>query len=343
MPSLTRTLKNNAVHMLARMGYSVRRLAPEDRRYLNSSHDPDSPLPDDAHEALHTDHPRLAELRAAYAALDLPAVCAHTLWDSKHLAPELNLPWFRGDNAYVWQYRQLRSEIRMKQYLMLCDVEARDELGLLKRLDEDGAFGCWTSRYGERAPISRDLLESVAEINYLNQHLGIADTPNLQVLDIGAGYGRLGYRMSQALPNLQRYDCVDAVAESTYLCEYYLNYRGVTDRARAVPLHQLNNLAAPGGYHLAVNIHSFSECRRVAIRWWLDLLVRLRVPYLLIIPNHPEQLLSYESLDKREDFAPDVAAAGYQLMHHAPVFADDELRQMIGVRDHFYLYKLEDK
>lgn len=322
-------------------GYRVTRLTPEERRYLAASYDATAPLPPDAEESLRSDSARLQELREAYRKLELP-VCRHTIWDDKRLARELDLPWFRGDNAYVWQYRQLRSEVRLRQYLALRYVEEHDALSLLDRLGEDGAFGCWTYRYGDRPPVSRDLLESINEINFLHRHLGIADQASLRVLDIGAGYGRLAHRMCEALPNLARYDCVDAVPESTFLCEYYLRHRGVDDRARAIPLHRLEQLAPPGHYHLGINIHSFSECTLEAVQWWLDRLRELQVPYLLIVPNQPEELLTSEPGGGKLDFAPELAARGYELMHKAPVYDDDELRELIGVRDHFFLYRRRD-
>lgn len=340
-PNLTGSTKSLILRQFNRMGLRVSRLRPEERRFLHASYDETSPLPEGARETLRHDNPRLQQLRDNYRALDLP-VSRHTLWDEKRLARELTLPWFRGDNAYVWQLRQLRSDIRLKQYLALRYVEKRDALGLLDKLHEDGAFGCWVFRYGAREPVSRDLLESINEINFLHRHLGIADQADLHVLDIGAGYGRLAHRMCEALPNLVRYDCVDAVPESTFLCEYYLRQRRVDDRARAVPLHQPKRLARPGAYHLAVNIHSFSECTREAVRWWLDHVRELEVPYLLIVPNHPEELLSSEPDGTHLDFAPDLAACGYELIHKAPVYDDDEIRELIGVHDHFFIYRRRD-
>lgn len=334
-------MRNGVQRTLARVGYTVRRLSNEERRFILSGQNDPVSLPPGVDEILRNDHPRLQELRSAYAALDLP-VCRHTIWDDKRLRRELDLPWFRGDNAYVWQFRQLRSEIRIKQYLALQYVEAHDDLRLLERLREDGTFGCWTFRYGRRPPVSRDLLESINEINFLHRQLGIADQAELKVLDIGAGYGRLAHRMCEALANLSRYDCVDAVPESTFLCEFYLRHRGVDERAGAIPLHELERLQPPGSYHLAVNIHSFSECTREAVRWWLARLRELRIPYLLIVPNHPEKLLSSEPDGSKRDFAPDLAESGYELMHKAPVYDDDELRELIGVRDHFFLYRRRD-
>lgn len=325
----------------ARFGFSVRRLSPQERLYFFSSYDEGSPLPASAHDILRLNNHRLQELRAAYRALNLP-VCRHTIWDEKRLRKELSLPWFRGDNAYVWQFRQVRSEIRLKQYLALKYVEERDQLGLLSKLDEDGSFGCWTFRYGKRKPVSRDLLESINEINFLDRYLSVSDIADLSILDVGAGYGRLAHRMCEALPNLARYDCVDAIPESTFLCEYYLNYRSVDDRAKSVPLHELSKLAPPGAYHLAVNIHSFSECTLESVRWWLHKLQKLKVPYLLIVPNHPEKLLTSETNGSKLDFSSEMNTYGFELVRMEPVYNDDEFYDLIGVRDQFFLFRQRD-
>ena len=324
-----------------KFGYNIRRLTPEDRHYFGASFDSDGLLPDSAVE-LRLDNPRLQELRRLYAELNYP-VCEHTLWDQKKLAKELTLPWFRGDNAYVWQFRQVKSELRLKQYIMLSYVEARDELGLFSRLEEDGAFGCWTFSFGERPPVSRDLLESINEINFLERQLKISEIPELKILDVGAGYGRLAHRMCDALPNVESYTCVDAVAESSFLCEYYIKHRGIGDRARSVPLHTLDEDIGGNEFHLALNIHSFSECTRVSVRWWLSRLRDLRGPYLLIVPNDPRELLTCEADGSRFNYAVDLEEYGYTLIHKEAVFDNDEMRELMGVNDQFYLFSLIDE
>ena len=52
---------------------------------------------------------------------------------------------------------------------------------------------------------------------------------------------------------------------STFLCEYYLGYRGCT-RARVVPLHEAQAELVSGGFDVAVNVHSFGEAPRAAVR-----------------------------------------------------------------------------
>jgi len=331
-------LKTRLRRMLAHVGWTVSRIKPEDRRNYFVSADDSIALPRGAAEDLRADHPKLRDLRERYAKLDLP-VSIHSQWHAKKVSIELDLQRFRGDNVYVWQYRQMRTgAARLRQYLAMKYVESRDALGLLPKLKEDGLFGCWLFQYGSRPAVSRDLLDSVNEINFLEQKIGLTGQPGLRVLDIGAGYGRLAYRMAEALPNLAAYDCVDAVPESTFLCSYYLNYRGVNTKARAIPLDRLGEELARQ-YHLAVNIHSFSECRREAIRWWLQRVAERDIPWLLVVPNDPEQLLSTESNGEHLDFLPDVTAAGYELACKAPVYDDAELLDLISVRDHYFLFR----
>lgn len=331
-------MKRHVRRTLARIGWGISRLNQDERQYCLYGYDDKQQLPADALDTLFDSNPELKELRQRYASLKLP-VCSHTVWARKNLAADLNLPWFRGDNAYVWQFRQLKSEIRLKQYLTYLYVRNRDELGLFDKLEEDGAFGCWTFNFGSETKISRDLVESVNEINFLQRMLSISEIEGLKILDIGAGYGRLAYRMCSALPNVASYHCVDAVPESTFLCDYYLKFRRVDDRAASIPLHELGRLAPAGSYQLAVNIHSFSECTHESVCWWLEQIRKLHIPYLLIVPNDPETFLTTEADGAKVDFFKDVEASGYSLMRKEPIFDDDEMNSLIGVRDQFFLFQ----
>ena len=167
-------------------------------------------------------------------------------------------------------------------------VEEIERLGLLDRLDEDGLFGVHTFTIDGRR-VSRDLLDSALELAFLERHLGISRGPVRTILDIGAGYGRLAHRAATAFPETVRYLCTDAIPTSTFLCEYYLGFRGLTggDRAsaRVVPLHELESAIRPGEVDIAVNIHSFSECPPAAIEGWLGFLAGNRVAHLMIVPN----------------------------------------------------------
>ncbi len=313
-------------------------LSIADRRYLTTLHDERTPLPPGAEERLRTDHPRVVDLRARYAALDLPVLAA-SRWSAEAVAGFLDLARFRGETLITWHYREPRRVTALKFFLFARYVAERDPRGLLSNLGEDGAFGCWWFEYPGHVAYSRDLLESVNEISFLDRQLGILDHDNLRILDVGAGYGRLAHRLATACPGLDDYCCVDAVPESTFLSEYYLEYRGVAPPARVVPLDRIDSDLAPGAFDLAVNIHSFSECTYSAVAWWVQLLVQLEIPRLLVIPNEPTELLSLETDGGRRDFAGLLADAGYELRVQEPVIDDPAVRELLDLHDRFHLYE----
>lgn len=319
----------------ARAGYLVDRLDDDSRRYVTLTQNEDVALPPGAEETLQRDNPDLLALEQAYDALEIPAT-THSQWRSSFLRKNLSMAWFRGDNAYVWQFRLLRTAADARTYLSLLDIESRDRLGLLKRIGDDGLFGAWTFTFGDRLPVSRDLLDSVNEISYLDARMGLSQVENLRVLDIGAGYGRLAHRMSEALPNLAAYDCIDGVAMSTFLCDYYTSFREL-DKVRVVRLDEHEKLADE--YDLCVNIHSWAECSHEAVRWWLDRVAERNIPWLLIVPNNPPELLTTELDGSHESFHQDVLDRGYELADTRAMYESDELRELIDLHGRFYLFR----
>jgi SAM-dependent methyltransferase len=302
-------------------------LSDEDRRYLTTLADETVPLPPGAEEALRDDHPRLAELREAYAHVDMPA----SRWTSDRVDAFLDLRHFRGETLITWHYRELPRITALKYFVLARHVRDRDAHGLLDRLGEDGAFGCWTFEYPGHGRYSRDLLESVLELGFIER----AGLPR-RVLDVGAGYGRLAHRMCSAF-DVEDYCCVDAVPESTFLSEYYLAHRGVAPPARVVGLHEIGGLT-PGSFDLAVNVHSFPECPLAAIEWWVQELVRLEVPRLLIVPNERE-LLSLEPDGSRRDFAPLLERAGYVPARREPLVDDPAVAELVRLHDELLLFE----
>ena len=148
------------------------------------------PLPADAREYLRVDHPRLLELRRRYAECDASVTTA-SVWQEGYVQNE-EILYFRGDNAYVWQVRGLNMNI-MAYTLATYYLASIDRLGLLDKLSEDGCFGVHTYDINGRQ-ISRDLLDSILELYFLEKHIGLSSAPNRTILDIGAGYGRLAHR-----------------------------------------------------------------------------------------------------------------------------------------------------
>ena len=314
-------------------------ITAEDERYLTTPFDASVPLPASAAE-LTSDNPRLRELRERYAALQLPPLKA-SRWNADAVDGFLDHRYFRGDSLITWHYRELQRATALKYFIYAGYVRERDQLNLLDRLTEDGAFGCWTFDYPRHPRYSRDLIESVNEILFLERELALAARPRFRVLDIGAGYGRLAHRMAAAYDNLADYCCVDAIPDSTFLCEYYLGHRGCSPPTRAVALDRLDAELTPGAFDLAVNIHSFPECTEDAVRWWIELIARLRIPHLLIVPNEPGQLLTLEADGSRRDFRPLLERAGYRSARVEPVVTDPAVSQLLRVRDEFHLFALQ--
>jgi hypothetical protein len=269
---------------------------------------------------LRVDNPRLAELRERY--FTHPAA-SHSQWNERDLLNELDLQAFRRDNFYVWQTRGAKPET----YLITAyHVRDRDALGLFGLLAEDGLFGAVTVPFEDGYLVSRDLLDSVNELNAMARWLGFGLGSAVSVLDIGAGYGRLAHRMVTALPHATIVS-IDAVPVSTFLCEFYLDFRGIGQRARVVTLDEADEQLAGQEFDFATNIHSFSECPVSSIEWWLACLDRVRVKSLLIVPNEGEHLLSKEASGERIDFLPLLERHGWRQVRCEPVYSSDVARR----------------
>jgi hypothetical protein len=290
-----------------------------------------STLPEGAADYLVMSNPRLADLRARYGAFNSD-VTTPLVWTDSHVTPE-DMLYFRGDNAYVWQVRERGLNI-LAYALAAYYIQSIDELGLWKKLQEDDAFGIHTFTIANRL-LSRDLLDSICEIHFLEKHLNISSRPQLSVMDIGAGYGRLAHRMVSALPNLARYLCTDAFPISTFVCEYYLRFRHIDDRAIAVPLDEIDQTLSAQTVDLAVNIHSFSECKASAIDWWLSLLEKHGVKYLMIVPNTGDALRTHEGID----FSDIVEKHGYSLKVKEPKYRDPVVQQYALNPAYYFLFE----
>ncbi len=282
----------------------------------------DAPLPAGAEQYLRMDNAKLVELQQRYRRFD-SAVSIPSLWSDEYVRPD-DLLHFRGDNAWVWQLRGKNTNI-VAYALTLYYLRSIDRLGLHDKLTEDEKFGNFTFTIGGRR-VSRDLLDSIGEIYFLDR-VGIATRPGLRVLDIGAGYGRLAHRMLAALPGIRTFLCTDAVALSTFVSDYYLRFRGLQERVRVVPLDQINEVLLQSPIDVALNIHSFSECRTEAIEWWAALLSKHQVPELMVVPNPGggtgERLLTNDG----QAFEPILERHGYRTVFKEPKFLDPVVQE----------------
>lgn len=329
--------KAAAKRVLARAGLRVERVPAADR-ILERGYDPRRPPPASDLAYLSPSNPRLLELTERYAA-HVSSVGDQSLWREASVSAAEDLRFFRGDNLYLWQYSRSSLINRYRFFIYGKHVQQTDDLGLLSLLREDGAFGCLTFDYVGLPTLSRDLLDSVLEIGFLARHTDVIRRSGAQVIDIGAGYGRLAERMLTAAPELGHYWCFDAIARSSFLCDYYLRHRGLTDRATVVALPELREVLSPGQIDLAVNVHSFSEMPRSAIAGWLAWLAELQVPMLLIVPNERDLLLSRERDGSRVPCEDLLDLNGYVLEVSEPTITDPSVRGVLGVHDFFLLYR----
>lgn len=295
-------------------------------------------LPEGGAEYLTINNPRLGELRQRYSQFQAQT-SSPIVWTDDYVQ-SFGLQSFRGDNCYVWQTKDPNCD-EINYCLTTYYVKAIDTLGLLLKNSEDGLFGVYTYTVDSQT-ISRDLLDSINELSFLEKHLRLSQIPDLKILDIGAGYGRLAYRTASSLPNLATYLCTDAVPESTFLSEYHIKFRHIEDRASVVPLDQITESLQGQHIDLAVNIHSFSECTLEAIDWWLSLLAANKVTHLFIVPNAADHGGEKLALNDGVDFSFVIEKYGYRLCCKSPKY-EDPLVQKYGVSPTcYYLYQLAD-
>lgn len=294
---------------------------------------PPVPLPLGAAEYLSWKNPRLVTLSRLYS--QHPAA-QHTQWSDEHLKDSIELTKFRGDNHYVYQTRY--SPAPSAYALTYMYVKQIDKLRILNLANEDGLFGAYTIEV-EGRKVSRDLLDSVNQINYIARTLDVGINSRMKILDIGAGYGRLGHRFATSLPN-SRVTCTDAVALSTSLCEYYISLREVSDRVNVLSLDQMDVVRGKE-FDLATNIHSFSEAPLAAIEWWFSLLDDVRVSRLLIVPNRLAEFKSTEKDGGHLDYLPILAKHSWRQVHAEPIYAHSEVAQAYALYPNFKFYMFE--
>jgi putative sugar O-methyltransferase len=277
------------------------------------------PIDEASRAWLNLTNPRLAELRRRYARH--PAA-AHAQWNEDNVLRYLELTQFRGDNHYLHQVRESPSP--EAYFVTAYHVRDHDRLGLFGRLREDGLFGAYTLTFDNDYVISRDLLDSINEINFIYRRLNRSTDQPVRVLDIGAGYGRLAHRIAEAFPAAHA-TCTDAVPLSTFLSEFYLRFRGVDKQANVVALDEVETVLTGEQFDVVTNIHSFPECRMPAIEWWLSFIAKLDVHRMMIVPNAPDRLLSTESDGTHQDFSGLIERFGWRLTHKEPIYGASEV------------------
>lgn len=226
-----------------------------------------------------------------------------TIWSGFEENP-IALDECRAHGRFLFQADRAR-----EAYLRSFELLAAPAKWLTGPLGEDGAFGAVSHIASDGTVLTRDLLDSAAEIGFLLEHL---DAPVLDsVVDIGSGYGRLAHRISALRPNATVI-CADEVPSSRRICEGYLTRRGVTGFAIA-DFQDAGQLVARHRPRLATAVHSFPEMPIERIQAWLQLLADEGVEWVFLVPNEPDRLKSTELDGSRHGFLDVLNGAGYQL------------------------------
>jgi len=249
------------------------------------------------------------------------------VWGKRHLR-KLDMTKFRGDNVYVWQTRIYKDINYFVSYIYALKV---DKLGLHTKFSESGSFGAETFTFQDKL-VSRDLIDSIIELNYLEEKLQLSNIKNLHILDIGAGYGRLAKRIQEGFKNI-RVSCIDAIPVSTCLSKFYLNE---FIQNGSVTVHQLDTVEAipRGTIKLAVNIHSFSEMTINSVQYWVDVLVAKEVEFVFVVPNGPGLTLNDGS-----DFGVLFEKARYRIIEKDSKYADADFARFGIYPSNYFLLR----
>ena len=223
------------------------------------------------------------------------------VWDNKHLK-RFDAAHFRGDNVYVWQTRVFTEIHYFVSYLYALKV---DKLGLNNTIVETGSFGADTFNFDGRT-VSRDFIDSIIEINFLEEKFQLSKARYFHILDIGAGYGRFAKRIHESFSNIE-VSCIDAIPLSTCLSRIYLEDEIKTGNTRVYQLNTIDEIKA-GSISLAINIHSFSEMSIESVKAWVNFLVEKKVENVFIVPNG-----SNLELNDGTDFGLIFEGAGYRI------------------------------
>lgn len=266
-----------------------------------------------------------------------------SMWTVINQKKEINLPHFRSDNKYIYQTRDNNtpdSAVLTYKY-----IKNKDRLNILSLSKETGDFGAEVVQIPTYGLVSRDLVDSVTELNFLENKIGMSKIENLTIFDIGAGYGRLALHSIINLGNIKKYICLDAVEESLGLCEFYLKYKNIDPEKYQVTT--LPERFTPPEKSIAVAIHSFSEMPINSIVSWVGFLQKMGTSWLFIVPNREshngQNLLSTEKDGARIDYSKLFPKYGFERYGIFPKYDDPDL-QKYGISPTMYhLYKKKEK
>ena len=212
---------------------------------------------------------------------------------------------FRRHNAYVWQININFGEL----YNI---TKKSDIFSLLDKTKENGSHGCKSLKF-DNTIVSRDLLDSVMEITYLKTKL--PNIENMNIIEIGGGYGRLCKRFLDCFPN-SNYYVTDGIPQSTYFSKKYLKEK----EDHVVNLFDIENKLSEMQFDIAFNIHSFPECNINDIEWWIKLIHDKKIKYVFFVPNNPTSTDTFLPTNKKESILNVFTKYNYEVIDFTNVY-----------------------
>lgn len=181
------------------------------------------------------------------------------------------LPNFAKSPFYVEQ-----DSVPEEKYRELAEIVECFEVVDWKGKTRDAEFGARVVET-DIGPVTRMWLESQVEIDFLFRH---ADNfRGVKALDIGAGYGRLAVPLSGGA----EVTCVDSVPISTQICRDYC--ARFAPSVKVLSLDEFEATYQNLRFDLAINVHSWNECKLSQIKEWLAVLAEMKVPYLFTVSH----------------------------------------------------------
>jgi putative sugar O-methyltransferase len=248
----------------------------------------------------------------------------------KAFSSKSDLTSFRSHNHFVWQEDKYFYDSYSNSFFY---ARTLDKLDVHNRSTENGSYGARVFNVANMI-VSRDLIDSMLELNFLARNISQQKIQNFVYLDIGAGYGRLGKRILDTLPGAT-YLATDALDESLSICRHYLSDYLNEKRGQIFSLNELDNLSTKK-IDIAMNIHSFSEMTIEFVEFWVQFIANLAIPYLFVVPNNGRL-----SLNDGSDFSQIITSNGYRLIAHESKYPMNESGKLWLYPDEYYLFSLD--
>lgn len=194
------------------------------------------------------------------------------MWNDWQNCVKSALPLFCKHPIYVTQ------DFSPQQYELAAEYVARECPVIVAGKTLGQEYGASIINTKAQGPLTRMWLDSMCETNFIARHLALND---LDILDIGAGYGRLAAAMS---PLVKSYTCTDAVPISIFVCEYF-----TMKHAPAVQVMTPEQVVSGvKKFNLAINVHSWNECSIESVLEWLEIIKMLKIGHLFIVLHNTE-------------------------------------------------------